>query len=181
VEIVRCDSTIRLDIRYATPDNFMKRPMYDRAQAFLQRPAALALVRVQQSLRPLGFGLLVKDAYRPWSVTKKFWDETPPAKREFVANPAKGSKHNRGCAVDCTLYDRATGAEVKMPSTYDEFSERAAARYAGGTTEERRLRDLLIAVMSAGGFRVESDEWWHFDYKDWKLYRVLNIPFDAIH
>ena len=181
VEIVRCDSTIRLDIRYATPDNFMKRPMYDRAQAFLQRPAALALVRVQQSLRPLGFGLLVKDAYRPWSVTKKFWDETPPAKREFVANPAKGSKHNRGCAVDCTLYDRATGREVQMPSTFDEFSERAAARYTGGTAEERRLRDLLISTMSAEGFRVESDEWWHFDYKDWKLYRVLNIPFDAIH
>jgi len=159
----------------------MKRPMYDQARAFLQRPAARALLRAQKRLAPLGFGLLVKDAYRPWSVTKKFWDETPPAKREFVANPAKGSKHNRGCAVDCTLYDRRTGSEIRMPSTFDEFSPRAAARYAGGTAEERRLRDLLIATMAAEGFTVDSGEWWHFDYKDWKYYRVLNIPFERLH
>ena len=159
----------------------MKRPMYDEARAFLQRPAARALLRVQQKLLPLGFGLLVKDAYRPWSVTRKFWDETPPAKREFVANPAKGSKHNRGCAVDCTLYARAGGAEAPMPSTYDEFSERAAARYTGGTKEARRLRDLLITTMASEGFAVESDEWWHFDYRDWKQYRVLDIPFGQIH
>jgi len=181
VEIVRLDSTIHLDIRYATADNFMKRPMYDEARAFLQRPAARALLRVQRKILPLGFGLLVKDAYRPWSVTKKFWDETPPAKREFVANPAKGSKHNRGCAVDCTLYERATGREVPMPSTYDEFSPRAAARYTGGTQEERKRRDLLITTMASEGFTVDSDEWWHFDYKDWKHYRVLNIPFGSIH
>jgi len=180
VELVRLDSTIRLDIRYATADNFMKRPMYAEARAFLQRPAAMALLRAGRRLAPLGFGLLVKDAYRPWSITKKFWDETPPAKRAFVANPARGSKHNRGCAVDCTLYELATGKEVRMPSAYDEFSPRAAARYAGGTPAERKLRDLLITTMASGGFTVDSGEWWHFDYKDWKYYRVLDIPFDQI-
>ncbi|HTY59103.1 MAG TPA: M15 family metallopeptidase, partial [Bacteroidota bacterium] len=103
VEIVRLDTSIHLDIRYATPDNFMKRPMYAEARAFLQRPAAGALVRASRALRAHGFGLLVKDAYRPWSVTKKFWDETPARLHRFVADPSKGSRHNRGCAVDCTL------------------------------------------------------------------------------
>jgi len=159
----------------------MKRPMYAEARAFLQRPAARALLRVQKKLAPLGYGLLVKDAYRPWSVTKKFWDETPPAKRAFVANPASGSKHNRGCAVDCTLYERAGGREARMPSEYDEFSARASARYAGGTPEERRLRDLLVSTMASEGFTVDSGEWWHFDYRDWKHYRVLDIPFDKLH
>ena len=181
VELVRLDTAIHLDIRYATADNFTHRPMYAQARAFLQRPAAMALLRVRRKLLPGGFGLLVKDAYRPWSVTKKFWDETPPAKREFVANPAKGSKHNRGCAVDCTLYELATGKEAAMPSAYDEFSPRAAPRYSGGTAQERRLRDLLIAAMAAEGFTVDPGEWWHFDYRDWKHYRVLDISFEQIH
>jgi len=180
VELVRLDTAIHLDIRYATADNFMKRPMYAQARAFLQRPAAAALLRAQKKLATRGFGLLVKDAYRPWSVTKKFWDETPPAKREFVANPAKGSKHNRGCAVDCTLYALATGSEARMPSDYDEFSGRAAARYTGGTPAERRLRDLLITTMASEGFSVDPGEWWHFDYRDWKHYRILDIPFEQL-
>lgn len=181
VELVRLDSTIHLDVRYATAENFMHRPMYAEGRAFLQRPAALALLRAHLRLRKHGFGLLVFDAYRPWSVTKKFWDETPPLKRKFVADPAKGSRHNRGCAVDCSLYDVHTGKEVPMPSAYDEFTERASANYAGGTPSQRQCRALLRTVMVAEGYSVEPDEWWHFDYRDWRKYRVLDIPFSAIH
>lgn len=180
VEIITFDSTIRLDIRYATPNNFVGRPMYTQARAFLQRPAAEALVRVHQKLKPEGFGLLVLDAYRPWSVTKKFWDETPPEERKFVAHPDKGSRHNRGCAVDVTLYDLETGEEVRMPSAYDDFSSRAHVRYRGGTAMQRRMRDLLIRSMESEGFRVLSGEWWHFDHSDWRDYRVRDIPFEEL-
>ena len=180
VEIVRLDSSVHLDIRYATADNFMKRPMYPGPRAFLQRPAAEALLRVHRALRARGLGILVKDAYRPWSVTKQFWDETPRALRRFVADPAKGSRHNRGCAVDCTLYRLKGGEEVPMPSVYDEFSARASPRYAGGTPEERRMRDLLRASMRAEGFTVDPGEWWHFDYRDWRSYRVLDVPFSDV-
>jgi zinc D-Ala-D-Ala dipeptidase len=180
VELVRLDSTLHLDIRYATKDNFMKRPMYAEPRAFLQRPAAEALRRVHRMLRERGFGLLVLDAYRPWSVTKKFWDETPPALHRFVANPSNGSRHNRGCAVDCTLYDLVGGEEVRMPSAYDEFTGRASPRYCGGTPEERRMRDLLRASMEEEGFTVDPGEWWHFDFRDWKHYRILDIPFTPL-
>ena len=180
VELVRLDSTIRLDIRYATSHNFMKRPMYTQARAFLQRPAANALVRAHRSLRSQGCGLLIFDAYRPWSVTKKFWDETPREKRKYVANPRKGSKHNRGCAVDLSLYDLKTGREVPMPSEYDDFTYRAAADYSGGTKEEGKSRALLRSVMEQEGFTVNPDEWWHFDYKDWRKYGVLDVAFEKM-
>jgi len=180
VELVRLDSTIRLDIRYATSSNFMKRPMYTQGRAFLQRPAAKALARAHRSLRSQGWGLLIFDAYRPWSVTKKFWDETPREKRKYVANPRKGSKHNRGCAVDLSLYDLKTGREIPMPSEYDDFTPRAASNYDGGTKEERKSRALLRSAMEREGFAVNSDEWWHFDYKDWRKYGVLDVPFEKI-
>ncbi len=180
VELITLDSTIRLDVKYATSDNFMGRPMYAQARVFLQRPAAEALVRVHHSLKTQGFGLLVFDGYRPWAVTKKFWDETPPVKRKFVANPRKGSKHNRGCAVDLTLIDLGTGQEVSMPSPYDDFSEKASSSYTGGTGDQRRLRSVLRAAMEKEGFRVEPAEWWHFDYKDWRDYPLLDIPFEKV-
>src|SRR5437762_5194619 len=118
VELVHLDPTIKLDIRYATPRNLAGRAVYAEARAFLQRPAAEALVRAHRALAAHGFGLLVFDGYRPWRVTKLFWDVTPPEKHEFVADPAKGSKHNRGCAVDLSMYDLRTGREVEMPSAY---------------------------------------------------------------
>jgi zinc D-Ala-D-Ala dipeptidase len=180
VEAVRLDSTIHLDIRYATPNNFMGRPMYTQPRAFLQRPAAEALVRVHRALKQKGYGILLFDGYRPWAVTKKFWDETPPAKRAFVANPAKGSKHNRGCAVDLSLYELATGAEVVMPTPYDEFSTRAASRYPGGTAGQRALRDLLRTAMVAEGFTIEPSEWWHFDYRTWSQYPILDVSFEKL-
>ena len=182
VEVVTLDPTIHLDIRYATANNFMHRPMYAQARAFLQRPAADALLRAHRSLTAKGYGLLVFDAYRPWSITKLFWDSVSETQRkmEFVANPQKGSKHNRGCAVDLSLYELATGVEVQMPSAYDEFSERAFPTYGGGTTASRALRDLLRMAMEAEGFTVYQAEWWHFDYKDWPHYRILDIPFERI-
>ena len=182
VEVIKLDPTIRLDIRYATTNNFMGRPMYRQAKAFLQRPAAEALVRAHQSLKPKGYGILVFDGYRPWSVTKMFWDAATEEQRkiEFVANPRKGSRHNRACAADVTLYDLKTGREVEMPSGYDEFTERAYPTYSGGNAQARANRDLLRQTMEAQGFTVYPAEWWHFDYKDWRQYGILNIPFENI-
>ena len=180
VELKRLDRTIKLDVRYATPNNFTGRAVYKEARAFLQRPAAEALVRASHALRQRGYGLAVFDGYRPWSVTKLFWEVTPADKKQFVADPSKGSRHNRGCAVDLTLYDLKTGREVSMPGDYDEMSERSHINYAGGTAEQRRLRDLLRAAMEAEGFNVYEPEWWHYDYKDWRQYPILNLSFSEI-
>ncbi len=180
VELVRLDPTIKLDIRYATTRNFLGAPLYTQARAFLQRPAAEAMVRAQRALTQLGYGLLIHDGYRPWYVTKMFWDATPAAQHEFVANPATGSRHNRGCAVDLTLYDLRTGRPIEMPGTYDEFSRRSYPQYEGGTSRQRWFRELLRTTMEAQGFIVYSAEWWHFDYKDWKLYRIGNATFEQL-
>jgi len=182
VDVAKLEPTILLDIRYATSDNFLSTPVYEArtARAFLQRPAAEALVRAHRALREKGYGLLVHDAYRPWWVTWVFWEATPPDKREFVADPARGSRHNRGCAVDLTLYALADGRAVEMPSLYDEMSERAYPGYRGGTGEQRARRDLLRRAMERQGFRVFPSEWWHFDHRDWKHYPILNVPFEAI-
>jgi D-alanyl-D-alanine dipeptidase len=180
VEVIGLDPSIRLDIRYATKNNFLGRPVYKEARAFLQRPAAEALVRVNAALGKQGYGLTVFDGYRPWSVTKVFWDSTPEDKREFVADPAKGSRHNRGCAVDLTMFDLKTGKQVKMPSEYDEMTERSYINYQCAAPEARRLRDILRAAMEAEGFTVYNAEWWHYDYKDWREYPILDISFRQI-
>lgn len=180
VELVVLDPTVRLDVRYATANNFIGRAVYPEARAFLQRPAADALVRVHRRLEQHGLGVLIFDGYRPWSVTKIFWDSVSGDKRNFVADPKLGSKHNRGCAVDLSLFDRATGAAVTMPTDYDEMTTRAYPDYPGGSLEVRRHRDLLRAVMESEGFTVHPREWWHFDYRDWAEYAVLDLPFSAI-
>ncbi len=180
VEIQLLEPTLRLDIRYATSDNFSGRAVYPEARAFLQRPAAEAVVRAHRALGAAGYGLLIFDGYRPWRITKLFWDVTPPSRREFVADPARGSKHNRGCAVDLSLYDLSSGLEVRMPSEYDEMSPRAYPTYDGGTPSARARRDLLRAAMEHEGFTVEPNEWWHFNYKDWQAYPILDIPFSEI-
>jgi D-alanyl-D-alanine dipeptidase len=180
VEPARLDSTIHLDVRYATTNNFLGSVFYSSAHAFLQRPAADALVRAARVLRPLGYGLLIHDAYRPWYVTKVFWDATPPASRWLVADPAQGSKHNRGAAVDITLYDLASGRPVEMPSTYDEATPRAVADFPGGTSRQRWHRALLRGVLEAEGFAVNPSEWWHFDYRDWQRYPILNRTFEDL-
>jgi len=178
--VISLDTTIHLDIRYATANNFMGEPFYAEPRAFLQRPAAQAVVRAARRLRTYGYGLLIHDAYRPWYVTKMFWDATPDSQKDFVADPAHGSRHNRGCAVDLTLYDLATGTPVAMPSGYDEFTSRAYADWPGGTARARWHRALLRRAMEEQGFSVYQYEWWHFDYKDWHLYPVLNVRFDQV-
>ena len=180
VELNKLDPSIKLDIRYAGSRNFLGTPVYTQARAFLQGPAAEALVRAHQKLKAKGHGLLIHDGYRPWYVTKMFWDATPPAQHEFVANPATGSRHNRGCAVDLTLYDLRTGQAVEMPGVYDEMSHRSYPSYPGGTSRQRWLRELLRSAMEAEGFTVNASEWWHFDYKDWKSYRIGTTPFEKL-
>lgn len=180
VELTALDPTIKLDVRYATTNNFLGSVFYAEARAFLQRPAAEAVVRVQRALAPLGYGLLVHDGYRPWYVTRTFWETTPADRKWLVANPAQGSRHNRGAAVDLTLYDLKTGAVIQMPSTYDESTPRAYAFYPAGTSLQRWHRALLRRLMEAEGFTVNPEEWWHFDHQDWRRYAIGNVAFDRI-
>ena len=180
VELVSLDPAIRLDIRYATSNDFLGTPVYTQARAFLQRPAAEAMLRALRRLQPLGYGLLIHDGYRPWYVTKIFWDATPESGKIFVADPAQGSRHNRGCAVDLTLYDLKTNEPAEMTSLYDEMSPRAFPDYPGGTSLQRWHRGLLRWAMESEGFAVYESEWWHFDYKDWHEYAIGNIPFEKL-
>jgi CubicO group peptidase (beta-lactamase class C family)/D-alanyl-D-alanine dipeptidase len=180
VEFAKLDPKIKLDIRYASANNFLSTPVYSEAAAFLQRPAAEALLRAQKKLEAMGYGLLVHDAYRPWYVTKIFWEATPEDKRIFVADPSQGSRHNRGCAVDLSIYDLASGKPIEMVGVYDEMSERSFAGYPGGTSLERWHRELLRRVMEEEGFLVYPFEWWHFDYADWQKYPVLNLTFEQL-
>jgi CubicO group peptidase (beta-lactamase class C family)/D-alanyl-D-alanine dipeptidase len=180
VDPTTLDPTIRLDIRYATTNNFLSTPFYTTPKAYLQRPAAQALMRVHRKLSTQGYGLLIHDAYRPWGVTKMFWDATPEKDHIFVADPTQGSRHNRGCAVDLTLYDRKTGHAIKMVGGYDEMSDRSYPDYPGGTSMERWHRELLRRAMEQEGFSVYEAEWWHFDYKDWRKYPILNRTFEEL-
>jgi CubicO group peptidase (beta-lactamase class C family)/D-alanyl-D-alanine dipeptidase len=181
VELIALDPTIKTDLRYATDNNFMGTPLYPKtARAYMQRPAAEALVRVNKALAAKGYGLWVFDSYRPWTVTKMFWEATPENMRMFVADPSKGSRHNRGCAVDLTLYERRTGRPVEAVSGYDEFSDRAYPNYWGGTSRQRWHRELLRHAMENEGFTVYEAEWWHFDFKDWKRYRIGNLSFEEL-
>ncbi len=180
VDVTKLDPTIKLDIRYATDNNFLGAPLYTSARAFLQRPAAEALVRANARLEKLGYGLLVHDAYRPWYVTKMFRDAVEPRFHHFVADPLQGSRHNRGSAVDLTLYDRATGKVVEMVGGYDEFTDRSYPDYVGGTSLQRTRRELLRQAMEDEGFAVYDAEWWHFDYGQWSRYPILNVTFEKL-
>ena len=180
VRLTDLDPTIRLDVRYAGENNFMGTAFYQVADAFLQRPAAEALARAHAAFGDHGYGVIVYDGYRPWRVTKMFFDATPEHQRIFVADPASGSRHNRGAAVDLGLYDRATGEVQVFVSGYDEFSERAFPGYVGGTSEQRWLRELVRQVMEREGFDVYEHEWWHFDYGAWERYRIQNVPLHRI-
>ncbi len=180
VDLTTLDPTIKLDIRYATANNFAGTPFYSSAHAFMQRPAAEALVRAHRGLKEKGYGLLIHDAYRPWYVSKMFWDATPASAHGFVADPSKGSKHNRGCAVDLTLYDLATGRPIEMVGGYDEFSSRSSPDYPGGTSRQRWHRELLRRAMEAQDFTVNAVEWWHFDHRNWPNYPLLNAAFEAL-
>jgi D-alanyl-D-alanine dipeptidase len=180
VDLTTMDPGIKLDIRYASSRNFLGFPLYERSAAYLQRPAAEALGRVEHSLESKGYGLLIHDGYRPWFVTKMFWDATPESAHVFVADPSQGSRHNRGSATDLTLYDLKTGKAVEMPGDYDEMSPRSFADYVGGTSRQRWLRALLRAEMEAQGFAVYPEEWWHFDYENWSDYAIGTETFSQL-
>jgi zinc D-Ala-D-Ala dipeptidase len=180
VELIKLEKSIKLDIRYARSDNFVGKPVYTEARAFMQRDAAEALVRVHKLLKKQGLGLVIFDGYRPWSVTKLFWEVTPVEKRIFVANPKNGSRHNRGCAVDLSIYDRKTKKLLEMPTDFDDFTEKASPTYQGATELQTKNRELLRSVMEAEGFTVNKNEWWHFDYKDWQNYGIYDIAFAEI-
>lgn len=180
VELILLDNTLKLDIRYARTDNFVGKAVYTEARAFMQRPAAEALVRVHQKLKKQNLGLVIFDGYRPWSVTKLFWEATPEDKRKFVANPTKGSRHNRGCAVDLSIFDLKTGEFLEMPTDFDDFTDKANPYYKGATEIQTKNRDLLRKMMEAEGFIVNKNEWWHFDYKDWEKYAIYDIQFSEV-
>ncbi|MDR3623365.1 MAG: serine hydrolase [Paludisphaera borealis] len=180
VDLTGLDPAIKLDVRYATTNNFLGTPVYSSARAFMQRPAAEALAKAHRSLRDRGFGLLIHDAYRPWYVTRIFWDATPESNHGFVADPTKGSKHNRGCAVDLSLYELESGRPVEMVGGYDEFSTRSNPDYPGGTSLQRWHREVLRKAMEDQGFAVNEVEWWHFDYRDWPKYPITNVPFEKV-
>ena len=180
VDLSLLDPALRFDIRYAGSNNFMGAPFYRSAMAYPQRPVAEALVTAHRELLRQGFGLLVFDAYRPWYVTWMFWEGTPENLRHFVADPASGSRHNRGAAVDLTLYHIASGSPAAMGSGYDEFTDRSHIDYQGVSAEERENRDRLRGAMEKHGFSVYANEWWHFDHRDWDEYPILNLTFEEL-
>ena len=164
---------LKLEIRYATADNFAHQRLYAHPRCLLHDDVARRLAAVQQELARRGLALLVFDCYRPLSVQKRMWALVPDER--YVSDPAKGSRHNRGAAVDLALVDKR-GRALPMPSAYDEFTERAHRDYAGGSDEARANRALLEEVMQRHGFVGLPTEWWHFDAVDWQSYPIADEP-----
>jgi len=180
VDVTTVAPGVRVDLRYATPDNFAGKSVYPVARCLLRAPVAAALARVQQRLAADGLGLMVWDCYRPFSVQQQFWALVPderyvarPVVRDGV--PIEGSRHNRGAAVDLTLVD-AEGRALPMPSAFDDFSARAHRGAATGTPVQRRNAELLERAMTAEGFAPLPTEWWHYDGPDWERYGLLDAP-----
>lgn len=169
---------IPLDIRYATPNNFMKQTLYPVAKAYLRAPAATALASVQRDLAARGLGIKVFDGYRPYRVTVAMWE--PIRNPDYVADPAKGSRHNRGAAVDLTLIDLKTGNELAMPTPYDDFTSRAAHAFDDLPDDVRANRALLREVMEKHGFEPLPSEWWHYDFRGWERFELLDLPLEQL-
>ncbi len=167
-----------LDIRYAGTNNFNKEPFYSEAAAFLRLPAALALARVQQELKQKGLSLIIYDAYRPYSVTCAIYNKVKDT--NYAAPPWTGSRHNRACAIDLSMVRISDGKELSMPTPFDEFSPKASPTYANLPDSVKANRDFLINLMAKYGFSVYSSEWWHFDYKDWKEFPLMDLSFDQL-
>lgn len=179
VEVVKINPNIRLDIKYATTTNFTGKILYPSARCYLRSAVAQKLDKVQKELEAQGLGLKVFDGYRPRSVQYKMWEVCPDDR--YVADPAKGSKHNRGSAVDCTLIDSKTGQELEMPSAYDDLTEKAHRNYDKMPSEAakkncKRLEDS----MAKHGFVPLPTEWWHFDDAEWEKYELLDVSFDQL-
>ena len=176
VDLKKLDDNLILDIRYSTENNFMKSIFYEDARAFINKDAAPNILNANSQLNEIGYGLIIYDAYRPWFVTKMFWEGTPDDLKHFVADPSRGSVHNRGCAIDVGLYNLSDGTPVKMISGYDEFTEKAYPSYTGGTKFQREIRDELINIMTMNNFSVYEYEWWHFNYNGCES-GVMNYSF----
>lgn len=178
VEIKKAIPSVVLDIRYATKNNFMEQVMYNQARAFARKPVVDQLKNIQAILKTKGMGLKIYDAYRPYAITVAFYQKA--SDKNFVANPAKGSKHNRGCAIDLSLVDLKSGKELPMPTPYDSFSPAAAPDFLNLPPEVIKNRNFLIATMEANGFKVIANEWWHFDFNGWQNFDLMDIPFKKL-
>lgn len=179
VDLEKTVPGIMLDIRYATSNNFTHKIVYTESMAYLRESPALALKEVQKELNKKGIGLKVYDAYRPYAATLLFWKITGDTL--FVAAPWKGSRHNRGCAADVGLVDLKTGKDLEMPTPFDDFSAKAGAYYADLPQKAKENRDLLIRMMNKHGFSVFPSEWWHFDFRGWEKYELMDLSFEELN
>ena len=179
VELKNVIPGIVLDIRYATKNNFTKAKVYNLARAYARKPVAEALKKAQADFNQLGYGIKIYDAYRPYSATIKFF-EMMKGDTTYVASPYKGSKHNRGCALDMTLVDLETKEELIMPTEYDSPVKESWPSTPVDDPMIRKNRDTLISVMEKNGFRVYEAEWWHFDFIGWDKFEVMNIDFEEL-
>lgn len=169
---------IVLDIRYATENNFTKEKIYTLSKAYARKPVAEALKYAQAEFAKQGVGIKIFDAYRPYSATVKFYEVYKDT--TYVASPYRGSRHNRGCAIDMTLIDLKTGKELEMPTEFDSFKKEAWPSTPVSNPLVKKNRDLIISVMSKYGFKVNSSEWWHFDFKGWEKFEVMDIDFEDL-
>jgi D-alanyl-D-alanine dipeptidase len=168
---------IVLDLRYATKNNFMGRRMYPKKTnySFLRVVAAQALAHVQKELNALGYGLKVFDAYRPYSVTEKFWKLVHDDR--YVADPKKGSGHNRGIAIDLTIIELNTKRELKMPTGFDNFTDSAHHDFMALPDDVLKNRELLKKTMEKYGFTAFATEWWHYSLPNPEKFEVLDLNF----
>ena len=175
VELRSLIPDIVYDLRYATTNNFMHRRMYSGniRHTFLRKPAAEALAKVEQDLKSKGFGIKIFDGYRPYSVTVKFWELVKDEK--YVANPSKGSAHNRGLAVDLTLIDIKTRKEVDMGTEFDNFTDSAHHSFNNLDTEVKQNRKLLKETMRKHGFEIFDMEWWHYSWPNSNDFELLDL------
>lgn len=173
VDAQSVEPSLRLDVRYATPNNFMQTTLYPVARVFVRQPVAEALRDVQRELATKHLGLKLFDGYRPYRVTERMWE--PIRNPDFVADPAKGSRHNRGAAVDLTVVDLATGNELAMPTPYDDFTSHARQDFNDLPAEVIANRALLRDVMTRHGFEPLPSEWWHFDFAGWDRYELMDL------
>lgn len=170
---------IILDIRYATDNNFTGEVIYEEAKAYVRLPVAKVIKQIQEQLNDMGLGLKVFDAYRPYAATLRFYEVYPDTM--FVAAPWKGSRHNRGCAVDVGLVDLKTGNELPMPTAFDDFTEKAHAGYSDLADTLISNRTILINIMEKNGFSVYPYEWWHYDFTGWENYELMDIALNEIN
>lgn len=180
-ELVNLESFIPgllIDIRYATTNNFTGEKIYNLARAYARRPVAEALKKIQADLKMKGLALKIYDGYRPYSATVKFYETYHDT--TYVASPYKGSRHNRGCALDLTIIDIKTGNELPMPTGYDSFKKEAWPTTPVADPVIRKNRQTLIEAMEKHGFKVNASEWWHFDFIGWQKFAVMDIDFEEL-